>query len=92
MLTVAIIGTGSRGATTYGDYLVELKDKVKITAICDIDKNKLKYYQNKYQIDKKYCFDNSVDFFKAGKLADVLVVATLDKDHYDHAMNGLELG
>ena len=55
MVKVAILGLGSRGATTYGDYLITLND-VKISAICDIDKDKLNFYQNKYHVEKKDCF------------------------------------
>ena len=58
MVKVAILGLGSRGATTYGDYLITLND-VKISAICDIDKDKLNFYQNKYHVEKKDCFLNS---------------------------------
>lgn len=91
MLKIAILGVGSRGATTYGDYLMTLKDKVKITAICDIDLNKLAYYQKKYHLDASSCFSNTTDFFKAGKLADLLIIATLDQQHYEHAMQALDL-
>jgi Predicted dehydrogenases and related proteins len=31
-------------------------------------------------------------FFRKGKLADVLVIATQDRDHYGHAMRALKLG
>ncbi len=91
MLKIAILGVGSRGATTYGDYLNTLKDKVQITAICDIDEKKLAYYQNKYHLDASCCYSNSKDFFKAGKLADLLIIATLDQQHYEHAMAALSL-
>ncbi len=90
MVKVAILGLGSRGATTYGDYLITLND-VKISAICDIDKDKLNFYQNKYHVEKKDCFLNSEDFFKAGKLADILIIATMDQDHYSQAMKALDL-
>ena len=90
MVKVAILGLGSRGATTYGDYLITLSD-VKISAICDIDKDKLNFYQNKYHVEKKDCFLNSEDFFKAGKLADILIIATMDQDHYSQAMKALDL-
>lgn len=90
MVKVAILGLGSRGATTYGDYLITLDD-VKISAICDIDKDKLNFYQNKYHVEKKDCFLNSEDFFKAGKLADILIIATMDQDHYSQAMKALDL-
>ena len=90
MVKVAILGLGSRGATTYGDYLITLNE-VKISAICDIDKDKLNFYQNKYHVEKKDCFLNSEDFFKAGKLADILIIATMDQDHYSQAMKALDL-
>lgn len=90
MVKVAILGLGSRGATTYGDYLITLND-VKISAICDIDKDKLNFYQNKYHVEKKDCFLNSEDFFKAGKLADILIITTMDQDHYSQAMKALDL-
>lgn len=90
MVKVAILGLGSRGATTYGDYLITLND-IKISAICDIDKDKLNFYQNKYHVEKKDCFLNSEDFFKAGKLADILIIATMDQDHYSQAMKALDL-
>ena len=90
MVKVAILGLGSRGATTYGDYLITLND-VKISAICDIDKDKLNFYQDKYHVEKKDCFLNSEDFFKAGKLADILIIATMDQDHYSQAMKALDL-
>ena len=90
MVKVAILGLGSRGATTYGDYLITLND-VKISAICDIDKDKLNFYQNKYHVEKKDCFLNSEDFFKAGKLVDILIIATMDQDHYSQAMKALDL-
>ena len=34
---------------------------------------------------------NSEDFFKAGKLADILIIATMDQDHYSQAMKALDL-
>lgn len=90
MIKIAILGCGSRGATTYGDYLNTLND-VKISAICDIDKEKLEYYMEKYNVEEKYCFLDSKDFFSAGKLADILIIATLDQDHYEHSMQALDL-
>ena len=91
MLKVAILGVGSRGANTYGDYLNTLKDKVEISAICDIDTTKLEHYQKAYHVSKEKCFTNWDDFFQAGKLADLLIIATLDQQHFEPAMKALDL-
>ena len=45
ILNVAIIGVGSRGARTYGDYLMKCPDRFKITSICEIKPDRLKKYQ-----------------------------------------------
>jgi predicted dehydrogenase len=37
-------------------------------------------------------FDSADSFFAAGKLADVLIIATQDSQHFDHAMSALGLG
>ncbi len=92
MLKVAILGVGSRGAGTYGDYFTTLKDRVEITALCDIDQEKLSFYGEKYGVNKENRFTSYEDFFKAGKLADLLVIATLDKMHYIPSMTALDLG
>ena len=36
ILTVSIIGVGSRGAETYGRYFIERPDLFKITSFCEI--------------------------------------------------------
>ncbi len=37
-------------------------------------------------------FESDESFFAAGKLADVLIIATQDSQHFGHAMRALELG
>ena len=38
------------------------------------------------------CFENWDDCFAKGKLADIAVIATQDKDHYIPAMKAISLG
>lgn len=40
--------------------------------------------------DREY--ESAETLFAAGKLADVLIIATQDSQHFDHAMRGLESG
>lgn len=90
MLNVAIIGLGARGAITYGDYL-RTKEGVKICAICDIDGKKVEYYQKKYELEPKDCFTDDLEFLKE-KRADLLLICSMDKEHYRQTMRALDLG
>ena len=88
MLTVAIIGLGNRGRK-YAYHFTSLG--AKVTAVCDVNKGMLEYIRKKYDIPENMAFDNEDDFFRAGKLADALVISTQDRDHYRHAVKGMDL-
>lgn len=89
--TVAIIGAGSRGAFTYGKLMRDQGDEFKIVSLCDVRQSQLDLYSNEFGIDKKMCFLSEDEFFKE-KRADVLVIATQDKDHVRMAIKALNLG
>lgn len=89
--SVAIIGVGSRGAFTYGKLMNDQGGKFKIVSLCDIKQSALDLYSKEFSIPKENCFLTEKEFFKE-KRADVLVVATQDRDHVRMAIKGLELG
>ena len=45
-----------------------------------------------FGVPKSAAFTSDEEFFAAGKLADAVVIATQDRDHYGHAMKALEVG
>jgi len=90
MITAAIIGLGGRGRTYLANILGH-KD-MSVAALCDIDAGRLKACRLKAGLDTGKCYNSDTEFFAAGKLADCLVVATQDRNHYTHAMQGLKLG
>lgn len=92
MKTVAIIGLGARGAETYGTYIKNHPDRAKVAAVCDTDPEKLKKYGDDYGVAENLRFTSAEDLFARGRLADVLIVASTDKDHYKQAVRALELG
>ncbi len=87
--TVAILGVGGRGGYAYGTLINEQKDKFEIISLCDINKTKLDFFAKKFNVNETFTDEN--EFF-AKKRADVLIVATQDKDHYRHAMKAFSLG
>lgn len=92
MKTVAIIGLGARGAETYGTYIMNNPNRAKITAVCDNDGEKLSKYGDDYGIGGEMRFSSAEDLFAKGKIADVLIIASIDKAHYAQAVKALELG
>ncbi len=91
IFTVAIIGVGARGADAYGWQIHDAKDKFKIVALCDLREERLERYGKKFEVPTEACFTDENEFFKE-KRADLLLVATQDKDHVGHCLKGFALG
>lgn len=91
-IKVAIAGLGSRGYDVYGRAIKAHPDKMRIVAVADPDPEKRKKAQEEYGLSKQQCFFGCEELLKAPKLADVLVIATLDKDHVSHGVPALEKG
>ena len=90
MLKVAVLGLGSRGKN-YGSHLAKT-DGVKIVSVCDKYQAKIDKVKAKWGVPENACFTDEKDFFAQGKVADLMVIATQDRDHYGHAMKALDLG
>ena len=68
-----------------------MPDKFKISALCDINTEKLAYFADKFGIGKSDLFTDEESFFEK-KRADVLIISTQDKDHVRHAKIAFSLG
>ena len=91
IITVSIIGLGGRGGEAYGRYIVEQKDKFKITHVCDIDHVRLNKYGELFDVAKENRFDDEDKFFEK-KWSDVLFITTQDRLHVRMAKKALLLG
>ena len=89
-ITVAIIGCGSRGIDSYGKLFYSDKNRWKIVSLCDINEIQLNVAKEKLNV-KNNCFLSEEKFFLK-KRADLLVIATQDRDHTRMCLKGLELG
>lgn len=90
VLTVAVIGCGSRGFC-YGNPMSKRVDKYKIVSVCDISSEKLTRAKNTFNLDDTALFLDEKEFFKQRR-ADVLVLSTQDRDHVRQCVRALELG
>lgn len=91
-ITVALAGLGNRGLQAYGTELLRLADRVKITAVADIDPEKRSYAQKLFALDESHCFSSAEDLLAQPRLADVLFITTQDRQHVAHAIPALYLG
>ena len=88
--TVAILGCGSRGAC-YTKYMLTHPDKYKIVALCDPVARQIEKMHELFGLDDVKEFLRPEEFLKE-KVADVLVIASPDREHVSQAVRGMELG
>ena len=89
-MKLAIIGAGQRGMI-YAKYAYE-KAGAQIVAVVDINEEKRAVACEEFKIPSDMAFSDTKDFFGKGKIADAIILATMDRDHYEHAMAAMDLG
>ena len=89
---VAIVGLGGRGYHTYATYQNKFPERMKIVAIADIDPEKVRIAGDEFVVPAAFRFDSAESLLSREKLADVIIIATQDRQHRDHALKALELG
>ncbi|MBR6358586.1 MAG: Gfo/Idh/MocA family oxidoreductase [Lachnospiraceae bacterium] len=90
MMKLAIIGAGQRGMI-YAKYAYE-KAGAEIVAVVDINKEKRDCACADFKIPEDMAFSSTDEFFRLGKVADAVILATMDRDHYAQAMAAMDLG
>ena len=85
-IKLGIIGIGNMGST----HMKNIKDgkcpEIEVTAIADIDKNRLEWAKNQGYGENIAYFDNALDMLDSG-LVDSCLIAV---PHYDHASLAIE--
>ena len=86
----AVLGMGNRG---YG-YTKHFFDagNAELIAVCEKNAARKEPVVRDFGLDPKMFFEKTEDFFALGRLADILVIATQDTDHYQNALDALEVG
>lgn len=90
-LKAILIGAGNRGIT-YTDIMKELPDKFEVIAVAEPIENRRSYIQKKHNISNDMCFDDWKPLLSLGKIADVAIIATMDRDHFAPTMMAIDLG
>ncbi|MDO5136488.1 MAG: Gfo/Idh/MocA family oxidoreductase [Eubacteriales bacterium] len=91
-LTAVIIGMGSRGKNTYGAEFLMQKDRVAVTAVADIDGERLRLGGTAHGVPEKMWFQSGEELLEQPRLADFAVICTQDRQHVPHAVAALRKG
>ncbi len=91
IITVAIIGFGSRGST-YASMQNVFPDKMKVVAVADIVPEKVEIAKELYSIADEMCFSSAEALLEREKLADMVCICTMDRQHVEHMLPALEKG
>ncbi len=88
--TVAVLGCGSRG-WLYGNEMFNQPERFQIVSVCDLDEIKRENAIEKWGVSRELAFADEKEFF-AKKRADVIVIATQDRDHVRMGIEAMKLG
>lgn len=89
--TVALIGAGLRGVV-YTDYLLQHKQDVKLVAVADPNKDRIRKFKSRQGLLDKQCYNDWRTLLAGPKLADAVLICTQDHLHYEPTMRALEAG
>ena len=90
MLKAAILGCGGI-ASTHGKVLSSLRERVAITALCDIERSKAEELNEKYASGKAAIFTDHSDMYRQGDI-DVVYICLPPYAHSDEVMIAAERG
>lgn len=86
-LDVILIGAGGRGK----DYTNLMNNEMfRVVAVAEPVKDRRDYIKEKHNIPDEMCFETWEPLLELPKMADIAVIATMDKMHYEPAMKAIE--
>ena len=91
-ITFAICGCGSRGLEAYATYQKHHPEQMKIVAGADNRPDRLALLREWYGVEESMCFASDEELLAQPKLADVMLIATQDRQHVPAALKALDKG
>ena len=91
-VTFAICGCGDRGLDAYAPYQTLHPEEMSITAGADVRPERLALLRERYGVPPEMCFASDGELLAQPRLADVMLVSTLDRRHVSNALAALDKG
>ena len=90
-VTFAVLGMGNRGRA-YASHALKFPEEMAVTAIADNRPKQLESANKYLNLPKEMLFDGADAILAQPKLADIMVIATQDQQHREHAIRAMEQG
>ena len=87
-LTAVLIGAGNRGEG-YTNIMAQMQDKFKVIAVAEPIESRRNDIKEKHQIPEEMCFSDWKPLLALGRIADVAIIATMDKQHLKPTMEAI---
>ncbi|MHA1418549.1 MAG: Gfo/Idh/MocA family oxidoreductase [Candidatus Heimdallarchaeaceae archaeon] len=91
-LKAIVIGAGDRGADIYGNYALRHPQDIKIIAVAEPIEKRRNIFKQKHEVKEENCFTTWEEILAKEKFADIAVITTQDKMHFEPAILAMERG
>ena len=91
-VTFAICGCGARGLEAYAPYQERHPEEMKIVAGADTRPERLAMLRERYGVPQERCYPSDEALLAQPRLADVMIIATQDRQHVPAALAALDKG
>ena len=91
-VTFAICGCGARGLEAYAPYQEQHPEQMKVVAGADTRPERLAMLRRRFGVPEERCFASDEALLAQPRLADVMIVATQDRQHVANALAALDKG
>jgi predicted dehydrogenase len=91
-VTLALIGAGQRGMDCYGQYALRYPYEVQFVAVAEPQIKRREAFRDAHHLSDERCFADWRDLLAQPRLADAILICTLDKMHFEPVMAALQMG
>ena len=89
-LKVILIGAGLRGII-YTDVMKKMPEHFEVVAVAEPIESRRNYIKKTHNIPDNMCFSDWKPLLDLGKIADIAVISTMDKDHLEPTLKAISL-
>ena len=91
-IKLALIGAGERGQYCYAPYAILHGYEVEFVAVAEPHRGRREKFAADYHVPAAGVFETAEELLAQPRLADAVIIATQDNQHYEYACRAIELG
>jgi predicted dehydrogenase len=91
-LPVVMLGAGGRGFYTYGNWILDHPEQIRVVAVAELDPVRRERFAQAHGLPPNRVFADHSELFAQGRLGEALINATMDRDHVETTLGALDTG